>query len=153
MRLLVCHPLPLRARVLFIRSNGVLFASEGSPEMTRRYVWAPVLESLLVPYPDVCVVFLRSEEEAQEPETLKGNLGRLGQRVIDVLTSDDRSIAETVRGWREHHPEVMQMCLLTSAGGAVADMADIVCDAARGVSAIEVKSQLRGWLEVERMVA
>jgi hypothetical protein len=45
------------------------------------------------------------------------------------------------------------MCLLTSAGGAVADMADIVCDAARGVSAIEVKSQLQGWLEVERMVA
>lgn len=143
----------MRARVLFIRSKGVLFASEGSPEMTRRYVWAPILEDLLVPYPDVCVVFLRSEEEALEPETLKGNLGRLGQRVIDVLTSDDRSIAETVRGWREHHPEVKQMCLLTSTGAAVADMAGIVCDAAPGVSATEVKSLLRGWLEPEKMVA
>lgn len=153
MRSLVCHPVPMRARVLFIRSKGVLFASEGSPEMTRRYVWAPILEDLLVPYPDVCVVFLRSEEEALEPETLKGNLGRLGQRVIDVLTSDDRSIAETVRGWREHHPEVKQMCLLTSTGAAVADMAGIVCDAAPGVSATEVKSLLRGWLEPEKMVA
>lgn len=153
MRSLVCHPVPMRARVLFIRSKGVLFASEGSPEMTRRYVWAPILEDLLVPYPDVCVVFLRSEEEALEPETLKGKLGRLGQRVIDVLTSDDRSIAETVRGWREHHPEVKQMCLLTSTGAAVADMAGIVCDAAPGVSATEVKSLLRGWLEPEKMVA
>lgn len=75
--------------------------------MTRRYVWAPLLESRLAPYSDVCVIFLRSHDEEHEEEILKAHLRRLGQRVMEVLTTDAACLALTVAAWRLDHPEVM----------------------------------------------
>lgn len=152
MRLPVYHPLPLKARVLFVRPAGVLFASQGSPEMTCRYVWAPILEDLLTPYPDVCIVFLRSHDEPQDDSMLKAHLGRLGKRVMEILTTGDEAVVSTVAGWRQHHPEVLQVCLLTCAGTASSDIDCIKCDAALGVSANEVRFQLQEWLQAAQIM-
>lgn len=153
MRLPVYHPPPFKARVLFVRPAGVLFASQGSPEMTRRYVWAPILEDLLTPYPDVCIVFLRSHDEPQDDSMLKAHLGRLGQRVMEILTIDDASLVSTVSGWRRHHPEMVQGCLLASIGTAAGDMPGIDCDCELGVSAAGIRVRLQAWLETAQMAA
>lgn len=153
MHLPVYHPLPCKARVLFVRPAGVLFAPDGSPEMTRRYVWAAILEDLLAPYPDVCIVYLRAHDEPNEAEMLRTQLGRLGQRVIEILTTGDEAVGSTVAGWRQHHPEVLQVCLLACAALASSNMDCVKCDAALGVSASEVRSQLQVWLQTAQMAA
>ena len=140
------HRRPIEARVLFIRAYGVLYASNGSPEMTRRYVWAPLLESLLQPYPEVCVVYLRAQGEADDIDALKASLGRLGQRLIDVLPADHASLEASVRHWRRHHPEVAHVRLLAAGEGAERGAEWIACSPAQGIRAQAVQSALRDWL-------
>ena len=145
---MVLHPphlQPIEARVLFVRANGVLYASSGSAEMTRRYVWAPLLESLLEPHPDVCLVYLRSQDESADIAGLRAGLGRLGQRLIEVVAADDASLEKSMRDWRRHHPEVAHGRLL-AAEGLMAGTECIACDPEQGIRSESAQAALRDWL-------
>jgi hypothetical protein len=136
---------PVAARVLFIRAAGVLYATSGSAEVTRRYVWAPLLEDLLEPYPEVCVVYLRACDEAPGIETLKSSLGRLGQRLIEVLTPIDAQLDKTIEIWCQHHPEVSHIRLLVADFATMAQVC-LTCDPEQGIRSISVQSALQDWL-------
>lgn len=125
---------PVAARVLFVHAVGVLFAAEGSSEVTRRYVWAPFLETLLAPHPEVCVVYLRAEDEPEAGEALKGRLGRLGHRLIDVVPVNGDRIENVLRDWRRHHPEVAEVRLLIADGMT-----------GGGGPAMDASFAIRGW--------
>jgi hypothetical protein len=147
---LVFRSQPAKARVLFIRAVGVLFAAEGSSELTRRYVWAGLLDNLLVAYPEVCVVYFREEDEPTM-EVLKGRLGRLGHRLMEVLVVDAQAagIGHAVRAWCLRHPEVAQTLALVS-GEITMDTPHITFDPRLGMSAGDAQSVLRDWLVGER---
>lgn len=139
---------PVAARVLFIRAAGVLYAVSGSAEVTRRYVWAPLIENLLEPFPEVCVVYLRGNDEATGIETLKSSLGRLGQRLIEVLTPGDAQLAVAVQNWRQHHPEVADILLLIA--DDITNVEEcLTCDPMQGVCSVSVQSALLDWLASE----
>ena len=140
----------IAARVLFVRAAGVLYATHGSPEVTRRYVWAPLLESLLEPYPDVCVVYLRAQDEPACVDGLKSSLGRLGQRLIDIVDTDDGRLVAEVQHWCRHHPEVAHTRLLVPFAMATDETACVPCDAGQGMQSSGAQSAIRDWLRAVR---
>ena len=135
---------PVRPRVLFIETSGVLHAQGGSSERTRRYVWAPHLNRLLAAYPDVCLVLLLAPEEAAG-QAFAARLGKLADRVIDCLSAESTSAG--VLRWLARHPEVRRYAVLTAdAVHAPEQLKLFRCDPLSGVVDESLSAQLAAWL-------
>lgn len=132
--------------MLFLHAEGVLYATQGSSEVTRSYVWAGLLEQWLIPHPEVCIVFLRSAKDAADHQSLKRTLGRLGDRLIDIIDAPDATIAQSVQNWCQHRPELAHVCSLLPDGIGHASSAVIACPPHQGLSAEPVQQALRRWL-------
>lgn len=135
-------------RVLFIDFDGVLHAAVGPPAAMRRYVWSPLLEELLLPFPDITVVVHASARDHTPLPTIVSQLGPLGQRIVDIAPPRvERWPA--ICTWLASHPEVSEYWILDDAAREFpAELEQlIVCGSRTGINDVDVQLQLKQWLE------
>jgi len=139
--------------ILFLDFDGVLHPV-GEPALDEDFrlienpglfVWRPVLEELLAPYPAVRIIVSSDWRRLFDDATLIRLLGPLGNRFVGVVESQGSCRAEEIltevrrrnlAHWLavDDHPSV----LAAQAG----DHRFIACDSARGLSEIAVRRAL-----------
>lgn len=137
-------------RILFLDFDGVLHAAVGPASAMKRFVWAPVLEKILRPYPGVSAVVHASARDHTDIETIATQLGSLGRRVVDAAP---KSLGrwEAICLWLKGHPEVTDYRILDDEPREYpAHLTElIVCDSRTGISGLAAQEQLMHWLGAE----
>ena len=137
----------VEASVVFLSASGVLSATSGSAEHTRRYVWAPALEAMLRPHPHICLVYLADADELHDAAALPQRLGHLGDRIIQILPAAP-AMAGAIQAWLAAHPEVREYRVLANQqdGYALSGLAVLYCDPERGLDDPALRASLAAWL-------
>ena len=137
-------------RVLFLDFDGVLHAAIGPAPMMKRFVWAPILNEVLRPFPNVALVVHASARDHTDMPCIMAQLGPLGRRIVDgVPRKMDRWFG--ICRWLSDHPHVTDYRILD-------DMPQefpvglpqlIVCDSRTGISDLAVQKKMAQWLGAE----
>lgn len=134
--------------ILFVDFDGVLNAAVGPPQAMKRFVWGPVLDELLQPFPKTRLVIHASARDHTDVRTLIRQLGHLGRRVVDVAPKVIPRW-QAICAWLSRHPDVPNYRILDDAPAefpfGLSEV--IVCDSRTGISALNIQKQLVEWLE------
>lgn len=144
------------SRVLFLDFDGVLHVADepaldsgGLMANPRLFAWLPVLEDVLVPYPEGRIIVSSDWRRLLDDDNLKRALGPLAPRFTDVVESwsasrVDEILTEARRRklttWLaiDDHPTVV--------AASRRDVRFIACEADTGLSALPVQARLRAAL-------
>jgi len=137
-------------RLISLDFDGVLHPTMRADTVvhTAHFGWLPVLVRLLAPYPDVRVLVHSTWRTTYDEDELRLLLGALGERVVGAAPPGPRH--QSVLDWLGQHPEVTSYRILddeASDFGSPPPVELILCEPTTGVSAPEVLTTLRDWLE------
>lgn len=136
-------------RVLFVDFDGVLHPLEQA-EASRltHFCWLPVLASALRLHVDVRIIVHSTWRYMYDDDELRMLLGPLGSRFVGATSRGPRF--ESIRGWLYANRACESYRVLDDDASEFpvplpAEL--ILCDCSSGVSAENVLSQLRSWLD------
>jgi hypothetical protein len=110
--------------------------------------WLPQLALLIENYPDVRVVIHSSWREHQSVEHLRGQMGKVGSRLLGVTPQGARY--DSIVAYLAAHPDVQGFRILDDMASEFPQPAPpelVLCDPVRGLSAKATRKQIRSWLE------
>jgi hypothetical protein len=134
-------------RVIFLDFDGVL-SPVGGDAAVLPFVWLPILEQLLTPWPDVMLAVHSTWRYLYRPNELGELLGSLGSRFIGAAPRGPR--AESILWFLQLNPVITSYLVLDDAPSEFpADFPGslVICEPLRGISAPEVQAQIETWLE------
>ena len=134
-------------RVIFLDFDGVTHPAAHVASPLTHWCWLPVLARVLARHDDVFVVVHSTWRFQYTLDELRGLLGTVGERVIDVVPEGSR--LASIEAWLSAHRE--QVCgyriLDDDVGAFVPLPAELIaCDPERGLSDESVRQQLLSWL-------
>lgn len=135
-------------RVLFLDIDGVLHSAKAGTPESQLFCWFDELVCLLAPHPDVMLVVHSTWRLDHTAAELGDLLGVLASRYLGVTPRGPRW--ESIRWWLYQNKAVTSFRILDDQPREFVDPVPvelIVCHPETGLSAPEVRAQVRDWLE------
>lgn len=135
-------------RVILLDFDGVLHEARGDLPQDRYFAWLPILVELLEPHPDVRVAVHSSWRHMHTAEELADFMRLLGDRYIGTVPRGDREPA--IREFLKSRPDVRRYLVIDDAPDEFSRIQGrrlVLCDPERGLSAADVQSRIREWLQ------
>jgi hypothetical protein len=133
-------------RAIFLDFDGVLSPADGNTAVLP-FVWLPILEQLLAPWPEVMLAVHSTWRYLYKPEELRELLGFLGPRFIGAAPRGPR--AEAILWFLQLNPVIDSYLVLDDAPSefpAGFPGPIVFCESLRGISAPQVQAQIEAWL-------